>query len=183
MKALVAGTTLLLLLAAPAAAQKMGSTNRSAPRIEQSIQLGAAGKVTLNYIGITWGGGRWAESLESEETRAEMRGHINQAADRSPIGNLEVENDVTIGSTSVPAGNYKLSFKLDEDFNWQMNLSGDETITIPLELMEGEEHSTRLVVALYAGEEDGTAGVYLSFGNRMGMLTIAPAADEESQQG
>lgn len=45
-----------LALATPAFAQKMGGSNRNAPTLEQSIQVGGQ-KMSLNYTSITWASG------------------------------------------------------------------------------------------------------------------------------
>lgn len=167
------------LFAADAAAQRMGSSNANAPRIEQVIDLGTTGKVRLNYIAITWGKGQWARALENEETRERVRDRINRAADQAPLGSFECTQDVLVGGVLVPAGDYALSFQLDEEFRWQMVLSSEEnTVRIPLALQDNPQPSKRLVCALYAGDEDFTGGIYLAFGGWFGMLSIEPPRKE-----
>ncbi|MFH1573307.1 MAG: hypothetical protein ABIG68_04950 [Acidobacteriota bacterium] len=173
-------TAALCLLATTATAQRMGSINRNVPTIEQKIDLGPTGTIKLSYSGISWGSGSWAKSLGNEERQSAMRDRINQSADQNPLGSFECSKDVKIGDVMVPAGSYKLAFKLDEEFAWQLVLAqGEQSIPVPLSLMETEEQSKRLVLSLYAGDEDFTGGLYLAFGEHFGMMTIAPAPKKD----
>lgn len=163
-------------LAVPALAQKMGSSNRNAPTVKQSITLDPIGTVSLDYTAIQFGSGRWAATLENEQTRDQMRERINGQANATPLAAFTTEKDVDIGGKHVPAGTYKMSFTISDDYKWQVTLIGDETITIPLNLEKTEMASKRLVCSLHAGDEDGTAGVYIAFGEQWGLLTIKAAA-------
>ncbi|MFH0945007.1 MAG: hypothetical protein V2A76_07400 [Planctomycetota bacterium] len=170
------------LFALPATAQKMGMINRNAPAIEQKMDLGSTGTVSLKYTGITWGAGAWAKALEDEGKRDQARQRINQTADKSPLGSFECSKDVQIDDVLVPAGKYDLAFKLDDDFAWQIALAKEgSSISIPLTLTQAEEASKRLVVSVYAGDEDFTGGLYVAFGMDSGMLSITPAPEEDQR--
>ena len=168
------------VLAVPAMAQKMGMINRNAPTIEQKMDLGKTGTISLKYTGISWGAGAWAEALQDEEKRDQARARINKTADSSPLGSLVCSKDMVIGDVAVAAGSYDFAFKLDDDFAWQVALKKDgDTTSIPLSLMETEEASKRLVLSLYAGDEDFTGGLNVAFGTDFGMLTIAAAPNKD----
>ncbi len=163
-------------LAVPTLAQKMGATNRNAPAVKQTITLDTLGTLSLDYTAITFGSGRWAASLENEETRDRMRERINQQANDTPLAAFTTEKDVEFGGKNVPAGKYQMSFTISDDYKWQVTLTGEETISIPLTLEQTEMASKRLVVSLHAGDEDGTAGIYIAFGQQWGLVAIKPAA-------
>lgn len=167
------------LFAADASAQKMGATNTNAPEIEQAIDLGQTGRVELSYTAITWAAGRWAKTLENEDRRDGMRKRINGEAKNSPLGYFSAGSDIMLGDVRVAEGDYKLGFTLDDDFKWRMTLfSGDDEIHVPLGLTESPMESKRLIVSLYAGDEDFTGGIYVAFGKESGDVSIKAAADQ-----
>ena len=177
MKTTLLASLAVALIAGSASAQKMGATNNNAPRMEQSIELGNAG-IELNYTSITMAGGRWKQTLENEASRDRMRDRINNTAERAPLGSLELTDDCEINGVAVAEGSYDLCFKLDDNFKWQIVVFNDETrATIPLELSAAPEPSKRLILAMHAGQEDGTAEVYVAFGDEYGTLTIKPSDD------
>jgi hypothetical protein len=172
LKSLVVAALALVVAAAPASAQKSGSSNRNAPAVSQSITLGAD-TVEVNYISITWAAGQWAEQLANEATRAEFRATTNKNAERAPLGSLKCSSAIQLGSTKVAAGTYKLAFTLDEAFKWQITLTSEAgAIVVPLELKQAEEESRRLVAGLRAGEKDFTAEVAIAFGKNRCVLPI-----------
>lgn len=186
MKYLVHSALALALLATPASAQKMGASNSNAPTVEQSIEIGDM-SVAVNYTSISFGSGMWAKSLESDASKSRMRDRINQTATSSPLGSFETDEDVMVGGQKVAAGDYKLCFKLDDGFKWQLVLFNDDaTVTIPLMLEKAPQPSKRLVMALHAGDEDGTAAIWVGFGDENGLVAITPAGggdDDDDDDG
>lgn len=181
MKTTVFATLALAVFAGSATAQKMGGTNANAPSINQTIELEDA-DIEIGYFAITYASGRWAKALEDEGSRDQMRQMINSRADRAPLGSFETSADLEVGGVHVPEGEYRLAFKLDDKFQWQMVLTGDEgEIHIPLQLMDNPDPSKRLVISIYAGDEDGTAGLYLAFGGKFGMLSIVPKEGDHDE--
>lgn len=158
----------------PALAQRMGSTNKNAPAITQSIELSGQ-TIGMTYTAITWAGGQWATALADEATRGEWRTRINDGAVKSPLGSFKCSTAITIGETKVAAGAYKLAFTLDEKFVWQLALIGETaTVNVALSLKEVEESSKRLGLSLRAGDKDGSAEIAVAFGKSRTVLAIAP---------
>ena len=177
MKAILFTAIAVCALSLPASAQRMGSSNNNAPTIEQKIDLGQTGTLELTYTGITFGQGAWASALKDEKRRERMRTRINSTADTNPLGSFSFSKSVMIGETSVAAGDYKLAFKLNDAYEWELVLAGsDSSTSVPLTMTDNPEPSKRLVISLYAGDEDFTAGLYLAFGQKLTMLTITPGA-------
>ena len=162
------------LLSLPLMAQRTGHSNTNAPTVAQSIKLGDKGTVELTYTSITWAGGRWAAQLENEATRARMRDIINEAAALEPLGSLVASVDLAIGQQRVAAGSYKLTFLLDEQYQWQIVLANDGgSTTLALPLQANPLKSQRLILALLAGDEDFTARLFIAFGDKAGNIPIA----------
>ena len=175
LKKIVAVAVLVACTGTPALAQRMGSANRNAPQITQSITLGGA-KLDLNYTSITWASGQWASQLANDATKAGFRDNLNAAAAKSPLGSLTASAALTIGGQKVEAGTYKLAFTLDDKFQWQITLTSDAgSVVIPLPLKAVEEDSTRLVTSLRAGEKDFTADIVVAFGKNRCVLPVAAA--------
>jgi hypothetical protein len=163
-------------LCAPAFAQKMGSTNSNAPTIKQTIVAGDA-KISLDYTSITWASGKTMGRLMDKES-TDARARVNKMAGDQPLGSMTSSVDLMLGDLHIPAGDYKVYFTIDDDLTWSINFKGKEkTLTSKLALMPSDHESKRLLLCLYAGEEDG-AGVYVSFGDKMGMLELKPAAQK-----
>lgn len=170
---------LALAVCAPAVAQKMGGTNRNAPKISQSIEAGKA-SMSLNYTAITWADGRMMKALADKEKGAGMRKHVNDSAPDSPLAMFKTSVDVTCGDLHLAAGEYKVYYTIDDDCAWHINFHGkdaDKPMSMKLELMGSEHENKRLLMCLYA--EDKGAGVYIAFGDKTGMLTFAPAMKKE----
>ena len=108
-----------------------------------------------------------------KEQGAKARERVNSTAKDAPLGTFKTSVDVTCGSLKLAAGEYKVFFTINDKAEWQINFQGKETATMVLPLMDSGEESKRLLMCLYAGEKDG-AGVYVSFGKKMCMLTFAP---------
>lgn len=162
-------------LCAPAFAQKMGSSNTNAPTIKQSIVAGDA-KMSLDYTSITWASGQTMARLMDKEGGARARTRTNENASKAPLGAFTTSVAVMVGDLHLPAGEYKVFFTITEDLAWQINFqSGDKTHTTKLPVQESEHESKRLLLCLYAGDEEG-AGVYVAFGKHGGMLNIKPHA-------
>ncbi|MBL8727212.1 MAG: hypothetical protein JNM25_02195 [Planctomycetes bacterium] len=162
-------------LCAPAFAQKMGSSNSDAPTVKQTVMAGDA-KISLDYTSITWASGRTMTAIMDKEKGGRMRERINGSASDSPLGSLTTSVDLMCGELVIPAGEYKVFFTITDDLAWQINFMGKEkTHTMKLPLTESEHESKRLMLCLYAGEEEG-AGVYVAFGKHSGMLDLKPNA-------
>lgn len=166
---------LAAFLCTPAFAQKMGSRNRNAPTIKQSITVGGQ-TLSLDYTSIAWG--NTVEMCMDKEKGADARAMVNQNAERTPLASLTLSADCKCGELLLPAGEYKVAFTIDDDCNWSLNFMGKEKHTMKLALMDSGEQSKRLLLCLYAGDEEG-AGVYVSFGKKMCMLNFAPVKDKK----
>jgi hypothetical protein len=169
-------------LCAPAFAQKMGMTNANAPAIEQTIMAGDA-KMSLNYTSITWSGGKTMTQIMDKEKGERARTRVNSTAKEAPLGTFTTSVDVTCGDLKLAAGEYQVYFTINDKLEWQINFQGKETHTMTLPLADSGEESKRLLMCLYAGDKDGSAGVYVSFGKKMCMLTFAPAAGGDGKKG
>jgi hypothetical protein len=165
-----------IALTATAHAQRMGSSNRAAPTVTQSIAFPSA-TIELSYTSITWAGGQWKAALDNEASRGDQRTRINDAAAKSPLGTLKLPAAMSFGATKVAAGTYKVAFTLDEKFKWQLSLTSDAGVTVvPLELKACDDDCKRLVLGLRAGEKDGTAELVVAFGKERCVLAITAAA-------
>ena len=166
---------LALAISAPAFAQKMGGTNRNAPKLMQSLTAGEA-KMTLNYTSITWAQGQMMERLADKENGGRAREYVNQNAASAPLAEFTTSIDCTVGDLKLAAGSYKVFYTIDDDANWHINFMGKDAkkpMKHKLDLMNSEKKSKRLMMCLYAADKG--AGVYIAFGNQTGMLNFAPA--------
>lgn len=158
-------------LCAPAFAQKMGSTNSNAPMMKQSIEAGSA-KMSLDYEAITWADGRTMARIMDKEKGAGMRKRITESAAQAPLGSFTTSVECKVGEQTLPAGDYKVFFTIDEDMNWSINFQGkDKTFTHKLTLADSGHESKRLMLCLYASDKG--AGVYVAFGSKSGDLQIS----------
>lgn len=170
-----AAAALVAVLGGTAHAQKMGSTNRNAPTVEQSITHGTT-TTKLTYSAITWAGGQWAAALADEASREPMRQQINRSAERAPLGTFVLAAAMTVGTTKVEAGTWKVAFTLDDKYAWQVSLVGEaSTVVVPLTLEEAKEDQKRLILGLRPGEKDGTSELAIAFGKWRCKLPIAAA--------
>lgn len=166
---------LVTALCTPAFAQKSGMTNSNAPAIEQSISTGGA-KITLNYTSITWASGSTMKDAMDKENGAATRERINQGAPKRPLAAFTSTVPVNCGELKLESGDYKVYFTISEACEWQVNFQGkdDKVATMKLPLKDSGEESARLLMCLYAGKEEGAAGVYVAFGNQMCTLDLTP---------
>ncbi len=167
-----------LVLAVPAAAQRMGSTNANAPTISQKIDFADGSKLSCEYLAITWASGRTMTAIMDKEKGERTRTRVNGSAKDSPLGEFSTSSAVTVGGTAVPAGEYKVYFTIDNDLAWSINLAAEQTITIKLPLQETPMDSKRLLLGLYAGEGEA-AGLYVAFGKHSCDLPIQKAKAEK----
>jgi hypothetical protein len=109
---------------------------------------------------------------------AGTRQSINNNAKKSPLASFSTTVDLTCGDLKLAAGDYKVSFTINDKTEWEINFTnGDNVQTMKLPLMDSGNESKRLMMCLYAGDSAG-AGVYVAFGNKMAMLTFAPAKSD-----
>jgi len=170
---------LALTLTTPSFAQRMGSLNRNAPTVKQSVEAGQA-KISLNYTSINWGDGRTMKMVSDKENGARARQMVNGSAAENPIAQFSSSVNVDCGELHIPAGDYKVYFTVDDDCVWHINFhakDAEKALSMKLDLMPSDHQSKNLLMCLYA-EDDG-AGVYLSFGTHSGMLSIKPAAKKD----
>lgn len=166
---------LAAFLCTPVFAQKMGSRNTNAPTIKQSITVGGQ-TLSLDYTSIAWG--NTVEMCMDKEKGAQARARVNQMAERAPLASMTISADCKCGDMTLPAGEYKVGFTIDDDCNWSLNFMGKEKHAMKLTLVDSGEESKRLLLCLYAGEEEG-AGVYVSFGKKMCMLSFVPVQEKK----
>jgi len=160
-------------LCTPAFAQISGSANRNPPEIKQSITTGGA-TISLDYKSVVWGN-TIAMAMDKEKG-AETRTMINGLAKTKPLGTFTTSTDVACGDLKLAAGEYKVSFTIDDKCAWQINFTGkdDKVMTMALPLNDTTEESKQLLLCLYAGDNK-TAGVYVAMGKKMGFLSLTPA--------
>lgn len=176
MKALLS-FSLLAALCVPAVAQKQGMTNNNAPEIKQTIAAGEA-KMSLNYTSITWASGKTMTKIMDKESGGRTREAVNANATKTPLATFSTTVAVQCGELHLPAGEYKVYFTIGDDLSWSINfMNGDKTMSMKLPLTESEHESKRLMMCLYAGDDEG-AGVYVAFGKHSGMLEMKPAAEK-----
>ena len=169
-------------LCAPAFAQKMGSANRNAPTVQQTVMAGDA-KISLNYSSIIFGSGAQFEAAMDKDKGAQARTGINETAKKSPLGEFTTSVDVVCGDAKLAAGTYKLGFTIGEDLKWEVNFTnGDKVVKTKLNLMDSPENHKRLLMCLYAGDEEG-AGVYVAYGKKNGFLTFSAAGKSDGKKG
>lgn len=162
-------------LCTPAFAQRMGSANRNAPMLKQSITAGDA-TMSLNYTSITWASGKTMTALADKENGARARKMVNDSAAQQPLADFSTSVDVMCGDLHLAAGDYKLYFTVDDECAWHLNFQGkgqDAAQSMKLDLQNSEHESKRLMMCLYA-EETAGAGVYVAFGSSSGMLSFKP---------
>lgn len=164
-----------LLLMAPVAAQRMGSTNANAPTISASIEYASGVKVSCEYLAITWAQGRTMGALMDDSERGQRtRKRINDSAPEQPLGEFSTSTDLKVGDKVLAAGEYKIYFTITEKREWQINFGGEkDTVTITLPLQDSPMESKRLLLGLYAAEGEA-AGLYVAFGKQSGDLAIMP---------
>ncbi len=172
LKRLFTAAAILVVISSSAFAQRMGSSNRFAATVGQTIAFGDK-TIELSYTAITWGGGQWAAQLADEGARAGMRDAINKSAEKTPLGTLKLSTGIAIGETKVAAGTYKVAFTIDEKFTWQVSLIGEAaTVTLPLTLKTVEDDQKRLALGIRAGEKDFTAELLIAFGKSRCVLPV-----------
>ena len=153
-------------------AQKMGHSNTHAAVIQQSLDMGGKATIKLSYTAITWASGTWAAALQDPAKRGRMRERINAAADSDPLGSFAIDKPLRIAGKLVPAGKYKLAFKLNERFRWQVVLVGKKTTAISIRFGKAPQASKRLTLNLEAGDANFTARMVITFGDDRGALGI-----------
>ena len=160
-------------LCTPAIAQISGSANRNPPAIKQSITTGGA-TISLDYLSLVWG--NTPAAAMDKEKGAEARAMINELAKTKPLATFTSSVDVTCGDLKLAAGEYKVSFTIDDKCEWTVNFKGkdDKVATTKLTLTDAAEESKQLILGLHAGDNK-TAGVFVAFGKKQGMLSFAPA--------
>ena len=160
-------------LCTPVLAQKSGSANRGAPTIKQSITTGGA-TISLDYTSIVWG--QTPANAMDKDKGADTRKMINDLATKTPLGVFTSSVDCSCGDVKLAAGEYKVYFTINDSCEWQINFQGkdDKVASSKLELSDSPEESKQLLLCLFAGDNK-TAGVYVSFGKKMGFLNFAPA--------
>lgn len=174
MKAVSLTLAALALATGPLLAQRIGDPD--APKISQSIQLGDMATVKLGYASINWAAAGWSEGLKGPQKNA-IRQRINRAAE--PLGSFSTDAPVTVGGQAIPAGDYKLAFKINADFGWQLVLGGTDTVSWDLELADSATDHRRLGIVLGAGDEDFTANIRIAFGKQECNIAVYPVVAEK----
>ena len=165
-------------LCTPLLAQKMGSTNTNAPSVKQTVMAGEH-EISLDYISITWASGKTMTTLMDKEKGGRARDRVNNMAKDAPLGTFSCSSAVKCGDLMLPAGEYNVFFTISPELEWHINFMADEKVhTHKLQLSEGHEESKRLMLCMYAADNDG-AGVYVAFGKKMGFLTFTPQVEKK----
>jgi hypothetical protein len=170
-------TAAAVCMAMPATAQRMGSSNRNAPTIVQSIQFPDGAKLVVEYVSITWAKGRTMEGLMSDEGAAN-RQRFNENAATSPLGSVEASTAFELGGVAVPAGKYSLYFTIDDDAKWHLVLAdkadAKKNLEWTLDLQEGGHHRSRLAVDIDAGDDGSSGMLMIAFGDKHASVPFAP---------
>lgn len=175
----------VLALAPTAAhAQVMGSSNRDAPTVRQSIEFKDGSRISLQYVAITTAGGQTLEAMLDKEGGARHRERFNNSAKRTAIGQLELGKAMTIGNQALPAGSYEMRFNIGEDLKWELNLAvaGDDskTWTLALETANVKTEMPRLRISALPGKTTGTAVLSISYAHLQSTFDMKASADRAS---
>jgi hypothetical protein len=171
-----------LVMAAPAVAQKSGRANQNAPAVAQSVTMGD-NKVSLNYTAIAWVRGEIVKQAMDKAGGAETRKQINDLAKSQPVGTFTTSVDLTCGDLKIPAGEYKLGFTINENCEWEINFMGKDTLTMKLPLTDNKEKPAAMLVCSLHVADRSSAGCYVAFGDKQGMLTFKPAGGAGGKKG
>lgn len=177
---------LSLALCAPAAAQKMGGTNHSAPMLTQSFTAnGGSVDFVIEYTAITWSGGEFMAMVMDKDNGGRHRAHVNRNAPEQPLGSLRADTHVKIGDTNLPKGMYALYFTIDDDLKWSLNARDErdekKVYTWELDLGKAKKKSSRLRVLVAPGENPREASIELAFGNMSGDLAVTQGSAPKPQ--
>lgn len=151
------------LLAAPTSAQKMGSKNRDAPKVTQSIAFANGSKIEISYFAIAQGA--YLDNMLKADGKS-YRTRFNSMAERAPLGKLSVSKDTMIGGHKVAAGDYKLSFTISEEMKFSMSLtpkSGD-AVKLPVDTGEAASKTARMSIQLTPAEDAKHATLAVVYG-------------------
>jgi hypothetical protein len=172
-----------LMLAAPVAAQRMGSSNANAPTSSTTLEFADGTRVSCEYTAITWAKGTTMNAAADKDRGERTRTRINNTAKEAPLGEFTSSIALTVGDKTIPAGEYKLYFTITDKLGWQINFAGEKTtVTIDLPLQDMPVEQKRLLLGLYAGEGDG-CGLYVAFGKQSCDLKLARGGKDKPSDG
>lgn len=164
-----------MLLALPASAQVMGSTNRDAPTLEKSFAFSSGSSLHVKYTAITWASGQTMERIKTNEG---TRNFVNRRAAASPLGEVTVKGKLMLGGKQLPVGKHALYFTVSDKGEWMMNLQpkSDENelppLTLPIKLKDTKTKSARLLLDLIPVEEANQLHFGISFGTSTTRIPI-----------
>jgi hypothetical protein len=162
----IASLTLALIaaFALPVAAQQMGSANRNAPKVSQSIAFHNGTSLAVSYTALNFADGKFMENVKNER----FRNMVNENAKANPVGTVTLQGSLTAGGKTLEAGSYGLHFLL-------------QLIQWPLMLKEAPSNAQRLTISLMAGEDVTSCNIHLHFGSQHVMVPVAVQAAEEKK--
>lgn len=167
---------LVAALAVPAAAQQMGSANRNAPKVVNSIEFAGGAKAELSYTSLNFAEGMFMKRIKESE---QFRNFVNQNAKENPLGSFTLPAAMMMGGKQVEAGTYGLHFLASDSGGWVLTLSHKKDgelalIQWELPLQEVKTTRKRLALMLVPGDADGSAALHLHFGNMAVDVDILP---------
>lgn len=175
---------LMAAMAMPVVAQRMGSTNVKAPTVTTTIAFDKETKASVEFVAITWADGKMMTALADKgEAGTRARSRVNNS--KNPLGSVNLSTGMDLGATAVAAGDYNLFFHVDDEIQWHLVLvhKNDEKVKhkVALNLKDAGHKMTRLSLSLQAGDEDGTASLWVGFGDKSGSLALTRSADKSGQ--
>lgn len=183
MKIVSLSLALIAAFALPVAAQQMGSANRNAPKVSQSIAFHNGTSLAVSYTALNFADGKFMENVKNER----FRNMVNENAKANPVGTVTLEGSLTAAGRTLNAGSYGLHFLLHETGRWLLTLShkdaeGDvQLIQWPLMLKDAPTNAQRLSISLQAGEDVTSCNIHLHFGSQHVMVPVAVQAAEEKK--
>lgn len=160
------------LLSCGLQAQVMGSINRGAAKVTNTLEMGG-NKLSVNYTALRFGKGQW----QGFKDNVDMHERFNGFAAKNPIGSVETSVDLMTAGKKVPAGKYSMFFTLSERAGWVLNLKPKEGDTVKwrMVLTDAPSESKCLKVSLNPSAEDGMCSLHIAFGKQHVMVPVTVA--------
>ena len=160
------------LLSCGLQAQVMGSINRGAAKVTNTLEMGG-NKLSVNYTALRFGDGMWQKIKDA----ADRHEGFNAFAAKRPVGSVETSIDLMTAGKKVPAGKYSMFFTLSERAGWVLNLKPKEGDTVKwrMVLTDAPSESKCLKVSLNPSAEDGMCSLHIAFGKQHVMVPVMAA--------
>lgn len=175
-----------LVLLAPANAQYGGSINGDAPTVSATIDFANHSKVSVKYVSILFGEGKWQSILDATG----RHDRFNSRAARKPIGSITTNSDIKASGKTIPAGDYAMYFTVrasQRGSSWILNLKNKKNkdadlIQWRMAMKDAKNDSSRFTVALKPGKKTGSANITISFGSKAMVVGVQVVAAVEKKK-